>query len=120
MNVKPKNKRFYYILIGVGIILILSSFFGGRSLSNKFWKKEINQRDRIANNLKDSIGTLRIEIDDLLIQDNENETVQYRYIDNSNYWKQQYELLRQDYNDILTRQYSNEYLDSLAKHVLFK
>ena len=63
MEVKTKKYKWVkWLLIGLGGILIISSFFGGREYSKRFWEREIAQRDSLINESQTRQDSLLFEI----------------------------------------------------------
>ena len=87
-----KNKWFKWILIGVAVFLIVSSFFGGREYSKRFWEREIAQRDSLINNSEVKQDSLSLELLDYELLSDELQTI----IDDKNYYNNTlYQLLKQ-------------------------
>ena len=57
-----KNNIWKYLLIVLGIAFIISSFFGGREWSKRFWEREIKQRDSLIDVSQIKQDSLTLEL----------------------------------------------------------
>lgn len=125
-EVKQNNKRKYLIYGLFGLILLgvlFGGFKGGKYKADKFWEREIKQKDSITQASLKREEDLNRVLDTLRMNDTEDEIVQYNY-----YWdyireKKENERLNEKFKEVLdairTRSYDREYLDSLSGNIRF-
>lgn len=102
------------------ILVLLSLGGGGWSLYNNMVEELTRKNDSLIE-IQDTI-IARKDREYQLSQDSIQIIKQSKivYIDNDLKWKRKYEALQKDYDVILYKLYSQQYLDSLAKHFLFR
>ena len=119
---KAKKQKYMFIgLVILGLLLLLSMTGNGLGwkLHKDLLQKEIDKSDSIQNVMDDTL----VFYDDILlanadtIQQIKNSKIVY--INTDYKWKKKYEELQKNYDIILYKLYTQQYLDSLAEHFLF-
>jgi len=116
------NKNLIIAIVILGCLFLLS--LGGNGLGWKMNKDVIEQ-------LKNSNDSLIVIQDTIIARRDRNyaasqDSIQIIrasktiYINNDLKWKRKYDALQKDYDIILYKLYNQHYLDSLAKHFLFR
>lgn len=119
MNQNTSNKRFYYALIGIGVIIITSSFWGGTVYKKDIYKRELERLQGEIEKSEEIVIQLENELLCLEAEDSEDEVTQEDNYNNFLTQKSKDYDIEKEIDSLLFREYSKRYLDSLKSSVRF-
>ena len=120
MSSKVSNLSSKNILLGILFIVILClAFFGGNKFNTSYFKKELKKKDSLIGlSLKnqDSLSNLVLDLEN---RDTQDQEIQYNYYGEFKREQNKRKEYEKILNDIHTRKYDREFLDSLKSSVRF-
>ena len=122
MKTKKQIPKHVYLIVGIAVLFICASFFGGHKYAAKFWKKEIQQRQETIEEAENKVIKFQDSLDGYVKEDSADQVIQY-----DEYWKYRFEAERRSkkywmnkHNELERKQFDIEYLLWLKNNVLYK